>query len=208
MAHGWTRGGTKADGSKGARDARAALARQEKEIAFREYKVCPASLSPSPSISTALSLSLSTGKPKRNKIKKNTYTTVLPPEPKTQKKTVKQQLAAAASGARPAFPLPPALLDARTPLEFVCPITRQVMRDPVVAADGRSYERAAVEAFLRAGNTTSPVNGARLAHPGLTPNAALASAIGQFMNAQQQRPSFGGLGSLSLKRRQQQPAYA
>lgn len=123
---------------------------------------------------------------------------------------LRRQLAAAASGARPALSLPPALLDARTPLGFVCPITRQVMRDPVVAADGRSYERAAVEAFLRAGNATSPVTGERLAHPGLTPNAALASAIAQFTSGSRQR-SFGGLGSLSLKRRQQQqqaPAYA
>ena len=108
------------------------------------------------------------------------------------------------------MPLPPALLDARTPREFICPVTRQIMRDPVVAADGQSYERAAIEAFLRAGNTTSPVTGQRLAHPGLTPNAALAAAISQFMGQRSsQQRSFGGLGSLSLKRRQQQaPAYA
>ena len=107
------------------------------------------------------------------------------------------------------MPLPPALLDARTPLEFVCPITRRVMREPVVAADGASYERAAITAYLQAGNTVSPVSGQRLAHPGLTPNAALAAAISQFMSQQsQQQRSFGGLGSLSLKRRQQAPAYA
>ena len=153
-----TRWGSKADGSKAARDAREALARQEREIAF-----------------------------------------------------LRQQLAAAASGERPGFSVPPAFLDARTPLEVVCPITRQVMRDPVVAADGQSYERAAITAFLQAGNTTSPVSGQRLAHPGLVPNAALASAISDFTRKAQQR-SFWGLGSLSLKRRQQQqqqaPAYA
>lgn len=156
-AHGWTRGGSKADGSKVARDARVALARQEKEIVF-----------------------------------------------------LKQQLAAAASGARPGFSLPPAFLDARTPLEFVCPITRQVMRDPVIAADGQSYERAAITAFLQAGNVTSPVSGQRLSHPGLVRNAALATAISDWKAQQgQRRGAFGGLGSLSLTRRQQQaPAYA
>jgi hypothetical protein len=82
------------------------------------------------------------------------------------------------------------------------------MREPVVAADGRSYERAAITAFLQAGNSVSPVTGQRLAHPGLTPNSALAAAISQFLSKGGQQKSFGGLGSLSLKRRQQQPAYA
>ena len=87
------------------------------------------------------------------------------------------------------------------------------MRDPVVAADGQSYERAAITAFLQAGNTVSPVSGQRLPHPGLTPNAALTAAISDFARRSpqsQQRSGFGGLGSLSLKRRQQQqaPAYA
>lgn len=64
------------------------------------------------------------------------------------------------------------------------------MRDPVVAADGATYERAAVEAWLRAGNTASPLTGAPLPHPGLTPNLALAAAIQRF-SAPKKAPSFG-----------------
>jgi len=34
------------------------------------------------------------------------------------------------------------------PKEFICPITQDKMRDPVVASDGNSYERAAIEYVL------------------------------------------------------------
>ena len=36
----------------------------------------------------------------------------------------------------------------KTPDDFVCPITYEVMRDPVCASDGRTYERSAIEEVL------------------------------------------------------------
>ena len=36
----------------------------------------------------------------------------------------------------------------KTPDEFVCPITFEVMQDPVVASDGHTYERSAIEEVL------------------------------------------------------------
>jgi len=36
----------------------------------------------------------------------------------------------------------------KTPDEFVCPITYEVMQDPVVASDGHTYERSAIEEVL------------------------------------------------------------
>lgn len=51
------------------------------------------------------------------------------------------------------------------------------MRDPVLAADGQSYERMAIEAWLAAGRDTSPVTGAPLAHSNLIPNHALRSLL-------------------------------
>jgi hypothetical protein len=42
------------------------------------------------------------------------------------------------------------------PEVFVCPITMEVMRDPVIAADGHTYEREAIENWLRRGHRTSP----------------------------------------------------
>ena len=59
------------------------------------------------------------------------------------------------------------------PEEFVCPLSRRVMVDPVVAADGLSYERAAIAAaFL---NEDARV--AQLPHQMLVPNVALAKLI-------------------------------
>ena len=51
------------------------------------------------------------------------------------------------------------------------------MMDPVVAADGNSYERAALEAWFAAGNTVSPSTGAPLSHKTLLPNWALKCLI-------------------------------
>ena len=36
----------------------------------------------------------------------------------------------------------------QTPAEFVCPITQETMVDPVVASDGNSYERRAIQEVL------------------------------------------------------------
>ena len=61
-------------------------------------------------------------------------------------------------------------------LEFRCPITLATMVDPVIAADGHSYERVALEAWL-ANHRTSPFTGARLQHMHVTPNHRLRSMI-------------------------------
>ena len=50
------------------------------------------------------------------------------------------------------------------------------MRDPVLCADGNSYERAAVTAWLLQ-HDTSPVNGSPLAHRDLIPNHVLRSVM-------------------------------
>lgn len=42
--------------------------------------------------------------------------------------------------------------------EFICPITFELFRDPVVASDGHTYEKGAIDKWLRT-NTTSPRTG-------------------------------------------------
>lgn len=42
--------------------------------------------------------------------------------------------------------------------EFMCPITYSLMRDPVVASDGNTYEKGAIEKWLKT-NHTSPRTG-------------------------------------------------
>ena len=62
------------------------------------------------------------------------------------------------------------------PNEFFCPITFEVMRDPVVASDGNSYERVAIKAVLRSGNGLSPLSREPLASA-LFPNRNLRQRI-------------------------------
>ena len=49
--------------------------------------------------------------------------------------------------------------------------------DPVVAADGESYERAAMEAWLADHGAVSPVTGAPLENTDLVPNHSLRNIM-------------------------------
>ncbi len=68
---------------------------------------------------------------------------------------------------------------AEIPEEYICSITHQLMYDPVMAADGETYEREALERYL-ASNENSPLYGEPLAHKMLTPNRALKRSIDAF----------------------------
>jgi len=53
---------------------------------------------------------------------------------------------------------------------------QEVMADPVLCADGHTYERAAIAAWLAA-HGASPHDGASLANRELTPNHALRNLL-------------------------------
>ena len=53
--------------------------------------------------------------------------------------------------------------DDETPESFICPLTLEIMTDPVTAADGHSYECAAITAWLRS-SALSPLTGEQLPH--------------------------------------------
>ena len=55
------------------------------------------------------------------------------------------------------------------------------MIDPVMAADGHSYERREIQAWFARGKRTSPMTGAQLPHTHLTPNINLKKAIQNFL---------------------------
>lgn len=57
-----------------------------------------------------------------------------------------------------------------------CPITGQPMRRPVVAADGGTYERSAIQRWLRSSDM-SPLTGMKLKHKDLIPNYLLISSL-------------------------------
>ncbi len=70
-----------------------------------------------------------------------------------------------------------------------CRLTRGVMADPVVAADGYSYERADMEKYLEQ-HSVSPVTGRPLAFTRLFPNNQLRNVIRAW-----QRDAGGGAGA-------------
>ena len=66
------------------------------------------------------------------------------------------------------------------PQEFRCPLSGDVMKHPVVAADGYTYEREQMEARLRSFLLTSPVTNQPLADLKLVPNRLLETLIANF----------------------------
>ena len=55
------------------------------------------------------------------------------------------------------------------PAELVCPITGELLRDPVRAGDGRCYERESIEMWLALGNRSFPGGRARVTTTRLEP---------------------------------------
>ncbi len=66
----------------------------------------------------------------------------------------------------------------KPPKEIVCPITRAVLLDPVVACDGWTYERSAIEPKLQRGDYVSPVSGETIRCNILVPNIAIQKLAG------------------------------
>lgn len=60
---------------------------------------------------------------------------------------------------------------------FHCPITMEVMRDPVVASDGHTYEKASLVRVLQQSNAVSPLTRERLDPSVIVPNLALRKRI-------------------------------
>ena len=93
-----------------------------------------------------------------------------------------------------------------TPNEFLYPITQDVMVDPVVASDGHSYERAAIQAIIDlaqpGGSACSPLTREGLGET-LVPNINLRKRIREHDNevesvAQQVLASVHGANALAL----------
>lgn len=66
------------------------------------------------------------------------------------------------------------------PSHFVCPIFQEVMKDPLIAADGFTYEADAIRGWLDSGHDRSPMTNLKLEHCNLVPNYALLQAIQEW----------------------------
>ncbi|KAL8035056.1 hypothetical protein ABFX02_12G072700 [Erythranthe guttata] len=66
------------------------------------------------------------------------------------------------------------------PDDFRCPISLELMRDPVIVATGQTYERSYIQRWIDCGNTTCPKTRQKLHHLTLTPNYVLRSLISNW----------------------------
>merc|ERR1712194_791918 len=71
---------------------------------------------------------------------------------------------------------------AEGPDDYICPITSEIMTDPVSTSDGFTYERTAITEWLRTKNI-SPKTGATLESKALIPNHLVRSMIRAFVEA-------------------------
>ncbi|KAJ9548174.1 hypothetical protein OSB04_020717 [Centaurea solstitialis] len=73
------------------------------------------------------------------------------------------------------------LEDRRVPSFFLCPILKEIMHDPQLAADGFTYEGEALRGWFKNGRETSPMTNLRLSHLDLTPNHSLRIAVQDWL---------------------------
>ncbi|KAL4378675.1 hypothetical protein GQ457_02G004700 [Hibiscus cannabinus] len=67
------------------------------------------------------------------------------------------------------------------PEEFKCPLSKELMRDPVILASGQTYDRPFIQKWLNAGNRTCPRTQQVLSHTVLTPNHLIREMILQWL---------------------------
>jgi hypothetical protein len=90
-----------------------------------------------------------------------------------------------------------------TPEEFYCPITCVLLQDPVIAADGITYERDAIFKWLQQ-SRISPCLNTQLESMELTPNVALRELIHHFATkGRGKRESLAHLWNKTVMRRNQ-----
>lgn len=63
------------------------------------------------------------------------------------------------------------------PMDFRCPISLDLLRDPVVVATGQTYDRPSINQWIASGHNTCPKTGQALNHTNLIPNVALRNLI-------------------------------
>nr|XP_043637254.1 U-box domain-containing protein 9 [Erigeron canadensis] len=66
------------------------------------------------------------------------------------------------------------------PQEFRCPLSKELMRDPVILSTGQTYDRPFIQKWLKAGNRVCPKTQQVLSHTILTPNYLVRDLITQW----------------------------
>ncbi|CAO2207070.1 unnamed protein product [Urochloa humidicola] len=97
------------------------------------------------------------------------------------------------------------------PNDFLCPITLEIMTDPVIVASGQTYERRSIQKWLDSGERTCPKSRQPLAHLSLAPNYALKNLILQWceknmVELQKREPEPAGAEQDDNKRKEDIPS--
>ncbi|CAM8985169.1 unnamed protein product [Rhodiola kirilowii] len=77
------------------------------------------------------------------------------------------------------------------PEEFICPLSKEMMKDPVVVSTGKTYDRASIQEWLKAGNQTCPSTQQVLSHRLLTPNLVVRDLIEKWFKRNGVMKSLG-----------------
>lgn len=64
---------------------------------------------------------------------------------------------------------------------FLCPITHEIMREPVTCTDGYTYEKNAISEWFMSGKYTSPMTNELLSNTDYVFNADLRKQIFEFI---------------------------
>ncbi|KAG7959988.1 hypothetical protein I3843_10G097900 [Carya illinoinensis] len=71
----------------------------------------------------------------------------------------------------------------KVPKDFCCPISLDMMRDPVIISTGQTYDRCSIARWMEEGHCNCPKTGQMLVHTRLVPNRALRNLIVQWCTA-------------------------
>ncbi|KAI3844574.1 hypothetical protein MKW92_027531 [Papaver armeniacum] len=64
--------------------------------------------------------------------------------------------------------------------DFLCPISLEIMSDPVIISTGHTFDRVSIQKWFKSGNLICPKTGEKLTSIEMVPNSALRKLIHQF----------------------------
>ena len=80
---------------------------------------------------------------------------------------------------------------ADVPEDLLCPISCEIMKDPVSADDGHTYERVCIEQWFATGKRTSPTTNRPLESPKLRPNHLVRRLTATYLERMAAPPPSG-----------------
>lgn len=80
-------------------------------------------------------------------------------------------------------------------INYFCPLTKKLFKDPVITADGETYEREAIEEWFRKGNITNPNTKIELPNQTIIPNKVLKKLLDELIEEEYKKTLSGSDGS-------------